>query len=518
MSALPFVAFLETVLCITLTAAQRVLCLVTFDGVQPADLAGDQRDIARQLFGDVDTVPAQARHVLVAMCGARGGKSWLLVALYSLWRALTADLSGLAPGEQATALIVAPDLRLARQALRYCIGAARLVPSIAALIASETADALVLRRPDGRAVAIEVLPATRGGSAVRGRTLVSACLDESCFFHDERYAVNDLDIFRAVSPRVLPDGMVVLASTPWTRSGLLFDEFTANHGAPRTALAAHAATTLLRPEMAELVERERIRDPRNAAREFDGIPGDATRLGFLGDRSAIDACREPGRILRPFVPGITYTIACDVSLGEGAGHDAYGVAVATSEVGAWDHDTGTRIPPRLTRIEMCEAWAADAPPSVMARRLFDRVCRHFHQATVHLDQAGGLAIVEIFRDAGIRPKVVHWTGGSGEGSKLQRYSAVRAAIRERSLLLPDDPKLVDRFARVQSELLPSGIERVVLPRTRGDHLDDISAAVMAASVAIEHRPELAPQRETHLEELWREQREQSFRDFFASFS
>jgi hypothetical protein len=109
---------------VTLTPAQRVLALVAFDGVQPAALDGEDRELAARLYGPIDEVPASARGVLVAVCGARAGKTRVLGALYSLFRALTADLSRLAPGEIAVALIVAPDMRLARQCLGYALGAA----------------------------------------------------------------------------------------------------------------------------------------------------------------------------------------------------------------------------------------------------------------------------------------------------------------------------------------------------------------------------------------------------------
>ena len=118
-------------------------------------------------------------------------------------------------------------------------------------------------------MSVECLPATRGGSALRGRSLVSAVLDECAFFRDEQFAVNDTDLFKATAPRVLPGGLVVIASTPWAETGLLFDEFSRNYGAPVTALACHAPTTLMRsddPRILSMVAREVERDPITAER------------------------------------------------------------------------------------------------------------------------------------------------------------------------------------------------------------------------------------------------------------
>src|SRR5262249_30644541 len=122
-------------------------------------------------------------------------------------------------------------------------------------------------------------------------SLVGAVMDESAFFRDEDHSVNDAEIFHAVAPRVMPEGQVILASTPWAQGiGLLYDLFSANHGAPRTAVAAHAPTLLLRNDArtAAMVERERERDPDNAAREFDA-KFMSSGAGLFFDPSAVDA-------------------------------------------------------------------------------------------------------------------------------------------------------------------------------------------------------------------------------------
>lgn len=285
-----FVEFVEKILRVRQSRAQKVVARVVIDRVEPKDLSADEREIARKLFGDIDVIPPEARDVFVGIFGARSGKTYIFGALYLLWRALVADLSTLAPGEVAVGLAVAPDLRLARQLIRYALGAAKSVPSIAALIESENADGFILRRPDGKVVSIEALPATRGGSALRGRSLVGAVLDEAAFFRDESFAVNDTELFKAVAPRILPGGMVVIITTPWAEAGLSYDEFERNFGHPVTAIACRAPTSLMRddsPRILAMVERERVRDPDNARREFDTeFWGMGTGLFFVAE-----ACR-----------------------------------------------------------------------------------------------------------------------------------------------------------------------------------------------------------------------------------
>ncbi len=264
-----FLAFVASLRTIVLTLAQRVLVSVCFDGIDPEDLSASERLIAAELFGGVDRVAERMRGVVVWVKGARIGGTWLS-SMRLLHLAMTLPLLTLAPGEQAFALIVAPDLRLARQALRYIAGAVEGNRKLAQRIVAQTADSLTLRRDDGRLVTFECLPATRGGSAVRGRSIVAALLSEAGFFRDEDFQVNDVDLYQAIAPRILPGGQIILESTPWGEMGLLHAFFVNDFGHPETALVAHCPTLVMRDDAQtrEVVEREQERNPENAQREF----------------------------------------------------------------------------------------------------------------------------------------------------------------------------------------------------------------------------------------------------------
>jgi hypothetical protein len=224
------------------------------------------------LFGGVVDVPLGARGVVAAVCGARAGKSYVIVALRLVFGMLVRDLSSMAPGQRAVALIVAPNDKLRTEVLNYAVGAVRSKPELEAMLVGEPrADDFSLRRPDGNVVAFETGVATRGGYGARGRSLTDFALDESAFFRDASYKVNDQEIFRAGAARVLPGGQTIVASTPWAQAGLLYELWRDNYGKPKDALVAHAPTLLLHDsEMTRgIVERERRRDPDNARREFD---------------------------------------------------------------------------------------------------------------------------------------------------------------------------------------------------------------------------------------------------------
>lgn len=290
MKALPFVDFQRDVLKVSRTLQQRVLFKVGIDHVDPCTLPDDERSVARDLFGEVDTIPASARGTFALLKGARVGGT-LAGGEMLLWAALTVDLSGLAAGEQAFSVAVAPDMKLANQPLRYALGAAKAAPDIARLIKSESADGFTLRRHDGRLVSIERLAASRGGTGLRGRTLAACLMDESSFFYDaDSGVVNDAELERAVSPRIVPGGKLMITSTAWMRSGLLWDLVQKNHGDPKTCVAAIAPTLFLRPndqKVASEVAKKRESDPENAAREFDCVPFGGGAAAFI-DATAID--------------------------------------------------------------------------------------------------------------------------------------------------------------------------------------------------------------------------------------
>ncbi|MEI9940509.1 MAG: hypothetical protein WDO69_25115 [Pseudomonadota bacterium] len=447
-----------------LTPAQRVLALVAFDNVDPRDLEGDEHALARQLFGDVEIVPPEARAVLVVLCGARSGKSRIICALYSLWRALVADLSTLAPGERAVALIVAPDIRLAKQTLRFAIGAAKQLLGAPDLVTDTQESTVICRPDDGKLVAIECLPATRGGSALRGRTLVSACLDESAFFRSEEFAVNDEEVFRAVAPRVLPGGLVVVASTPWAEAGLLHKEFSRNHGHPVTALAAHAPTLLMNPSKKREVDRELERDPENARREF-GAEFLGLGSGFFFDAASLRACAEDLPLLDRCPPLSRAGIGGDLGLVR----DCSAVVVV--------HREG----PTLTVAE-----AQDFRPTKDRPLDLETVCKAFGETAER--HGSKVLVVDQHMITEARKHVPEGftlqACPGGQQGKVEMYTHARNLLRAGHVRIPRQlTRLREQLAQITSSPQAGGGILIRSPRRGGSHGDLVSAFVHACWAA-----------------------------------
>ncbi len=131
---LPFCLWLG----VELTAGQTELARVAFDGGSPMGVAD-----AVSMFGGITEVPVGARSVVAAVCGARAGKSYVLVALRLVFGMLVRDLSSMAPGQRAVALIVAPNDKLRGEVLNYALGAVRSKPELAAMLLETRADEFV---------------------------------------------------------------------------------------------------------------------------------------------------------------------------------------------------------------------------------------------------------------------------------------------------------------------------------------------------------------------------------------
>ena len=192
-------------------------------------------------------------------------------------------MPSLGPGEPALVPVVAPDQRQSRHTLGFVKGLFESKPAVAKLLKYEsTLDVVRIVRLDGHPVTIESRPATGGGKAVRGASLPCVLMEEAAFFFDEGYEVSDVEIYRAARPRLLPGGQIVLGTTPWAQTGLVWDLFKDSFGHPRRAVVARAPTLLMRPspETERMVKQERETDPDNAEREFDAhfLSSDAERF------------------------------------------------------------------------------------------------------------------------------------------------------------------------------------------------------------------------------------------------
>jgi len=366
---------------------------------------------------------------------------------------------------------VAPDMRLATQSLRYASGAARAHPLIASCITKDADETLVIAQPEtGLPVSIEALPATKGGTALRGRSLVSAGLEECAFFRGDTAVVNDVELFAAVSPRVMPGGIVILASTPWAEDGLLYDQFTKNWNHPLTALAARAATTLMNPAKAYEIAREYERDPDNAAREFGANFMTIGTSAFF-NRNAIDAAIDhdlPEVRVRPKGERTIIGIGADTALTR----DSSAIVVC--------HRVGDQY-----YVAECE----EATPVSGAPLKLSEVCAGYAammgRHNMRYAYADGHSIEpsrEYLEPLGCSLELAP----AGQGGKFEVHDRVSKLLNEGKIhISPTQKRLIQQFRQCLAAPISGGRMRIWSPRKTGTHGDTLSAAVLAIWAASE---------------------------------
>jgi hypothetical protein len=468
--AATFLAFAER-LRVKLSRGQRVAAAVAFDGVDPRDFDGEDADTARAIFGEVATVPPEARSTAVFVCGARAGKTSLFCALRALHLALTVPVDGLAPGEQAFVVIVAPDLRLARQCLSFAKGHAKADDRIRRCVIGESADGFVLAR-DGREVSVECLPATRGGSAVRGRTLLGAVLDEAAFFRDESAIVNDAELYRALLPRIVAGGQLVIASTPWAEEGLLYELHAAQFGAPRSAIVCHAPTLAMRDDviLRARVALERVRDPDNAAREYDGTFFASGASSFF-DPQTVAAALHDVPLPMPPDPSAVVFVGADF----GFRSDASSIVVAQ------------RVGPVVVVADVHElrpSKGAPLQPSAVVDA-FALVAKRYGATSIAADLHYSESVRELLARHGLGLVALP----NGAEGKAAQYVAARSLLREGKVKLPNHARLLAQLkAVVAKPTSGGGLAISSQRRASGGHGDVASACVAALWRASSYRP------------------------------
>ncbi len=416
--------------------------------------------------------------------GRRGGKSSTICRLAVAW-----VLWGpwvVPPGDTAIVPIVSVDRSEAT-------GRVRTIEAILSAIGV---------RHEVRGSEVEV-PERRAKFAVKtcsttgtvGFTSVLIIADEQAIWESRDTAANPArEVMASLRPSAAtqPYAFELAVSAPWGLDDLHAELFA--QGDNEYQVVDHATTWEANPTITEEHTRELAPDPKEWSRAYAAIPSESVQADWFG--LALERAAAEPRCLEPFQPWVRYTVAIDPAFAR----DHFGWAVISSRSLPPDPRNPERER-RMTRIHTAGAWRVDRSPLEMAMRVRSELCEPWQVGSngVFTDQFEGFSFSELARQAGVLLHVVPWTGGTGETSQLARYKAVRLAMLEGCLQLPavlhgpDGPRedgLASELRRVAGQLLPSGGERIILPRSRKDgHMDSVSAAVMACSVALERSPQ-----------------------------
>lgn len=395
-----------------------------------------------------------AREVWIA-AGRRGGKTRAM-ALLAVHRAAFIDYSRyLAPGERATVMLLACDRTQARVAMRYVGGLLHAVPLLERMIEREAAEAIDL----SNRTTIEIH--TASFRATRGYTLAAVVADEVAFWRSDETSANPAaEILAALRPGLatIPGAPLLAISSPYSRSGPLWEAYRRHYGKPSDVLVVKAPTRALNPTIPqELVDRALEEDPEAAAAEY--LAEFRRDVSTFLAREAIEACVTPGRRELPPMAGTSYVAFCDPS---GGSSDAMTLAIAHAE------GRGDELRAVLDAVR--EVRPPFSPDAVV--REFAELLRAYRIETVRGDRYGGEWPAERFRVHGIEYR-------PADLAKSDLYRELLAPVNAGRVELLDLPRLVGQLAGLERRVARGG--RDSIDHAPGAH-DDVANAVAGALI------------------------------------
>jgi hypothetical protein len=400
--------------------------------------------------------PAKRVKELIVIAGRRSGKDSVASAI-AAYSAITFRPAGrVRPGERPRVILIGADRAQARSQLALIKGYFSEIAPFKAMVTRQTQDGLELSS------GVDLVVQTADHRSARGATVLLAIGTETAFWSSENSASPDVEVFRAFAPGLvtLNESMVILISSAYKRSGLLYDKWKKFYGVddPNT-LVVHAATPQLNPSISpEVIAAAFADDPASAAAEWNSSWRDDL-AGFL-TLPEIEAVVDRGISERRPVPGVRYSAWLDAS--SGAGKDSFCCSIGhrEGEIGVIDCVIEVRPP--------------FSPPTACA--LISSTLASYGIRSATADRWGLAFVASEFERH-------HITLEYSDKPSSEIFRQALPIIRSGRAKLTDNPRMITQFCNLERRILPGGGERIGHPE-RGGHHDDIAVVVAGCLVAL----------------------------------
>jgi len=196
------------------------------------------------------TVPAcrQAKEAYI-IAGRRSGKSFMasiiavFLATFRNWEPY------LSPGEKGWIFIMATDREQAKIIKRYISAILNSKPVFRNAVVKDLEWEIELRNN------VNIAVKTCNFRSIRGYTVLAAICEEIAFWRDENSANPAQEVMAALRPALatIPESMLIGISTPYSRSGVLWDQYRTNFGSENenTPLVWRAPTRIMNPTISQ---------------------------------------------------------------------------------------------------------------------------------------------------------------------------------------------------------------------------------------------------------------------------
>jgi hypothetical protein len=394
--------------------------------------------------------PSRRVRELFVVGGRRGGKDSIASLLAVFAATLEEGHRGrLRPGEKALVQLLAVDRDQSKIVLGYI--RSYFDENLQAMIVRETRDGFDLNND------VSISITTNSFRQVRGQTVVLSIFDECAFWKDETSVKPDVETYRAVKPSLatLPGSMMVAISSPYRKSGLLYDKWRAHFGKGSDDVLVIQATSLqLNPTLdPSIIEQALDDDPAAARAEWLGEW--RNDIASYVDVELIESAVDRGVLVRPPQAGVHYVAFVDAA--SGVGQDSFACAVG--------HEDGHEIIIDVVH----EIRPPFNPQSAIAEVV--QLIRSYGIREVSSDRYAPGFVNEAFERNGVRHLYA-------EHDRSQLYVECLPLLASGRVRLVDNRKLVAQFASLERRTRPGGKDRVDHGVSGHDDLSNSVAGVL----------------------------------------
>ncbi len=415
--------------------------------------ADEDRALFRGCTGLADPPRERVRESYV-IAGRRSGKSYAS-ALVAVFLACFKDWTVyLSPGERGWIFVIATDKAQAGIIKAYISGVFDRVKCLKGLVAKENQETIELR--NGISIAVK----TASFRSVRGYTILAAILEELSFYRSEDSANPDKEILAAVRPALatIPDSLLLGISTPYNRSGVLWEQFKNYYGKPGGPLIWKAPTRVMNPTIDKgLIENALREDPQAARAEWEAEWREDIEAFIT--QELVEAAMIPGRFELPKIERANYLGFIDPS---GGRQDSFTLGIC--------HREGSG---KIVLDVLRERRPPFQPKGVVVE--YAGVLKSFGISSVRSDKYAGEWVPEAFREYGIDVQNADMTAS-------ELYLNFLPLISNGTVELLDNKRLLAQLTGLERRARSGGKD--LITHYAGGH-DDLANAVAGACVFVQ---------------------------------
>jgi len=384
-----------------------------------------------------------------AICGRRGGKSFIS-ALIAIYTALFSGLEKhLSPGETGYIFCIATDKRQARIVLDYIKAFLELFPDML------DGEPLTWEVRLKNKINIEVRPANfRAG---RGATTILIILDELAFYRDENSANPAQELINSLLPGLHKDGLLLGISTPYAKFGYLYQIYK-DHFADDSSdiLVWKGETQLMNPTYDENIIRRLIKRDKVAMTSEYMATFREDIEAFLSE-DLVELAME-GYMFRIPATGFDYKGFVDPS---GGRQDSFTLGIAHNEDG-------------VIQVDRVEEYKPPFEPEIVVKE-FTQILRNYGIWQVTGDRYAAEWVSSAFKKNGIRYN-------ASELDKSEIYLNAQPLFTMNKVKLPKNERLKTQLLTLERKPRSGGKDSVNHPK--GMH-DDLANSACGAAVSVQ---------------------------------